>query len=247
MTGGGADRLRVGPFRGHIPEYVHEERRRACTRHTITGRPVGLSSVRPSTWRSHGQKCALSVRQQRELVASQRRAGKPNMTTFVCNAARDSAPCRADSSWLMRKAVCGACSGAGVERCDYPLCMEAVVTRTMAAVSPNASHLTQWAVTVRIQRRLPDARRREDRRRCRRSSRQTPVRLTWHRCGSQKSGCPRGLGPSQPPGDLRNRETLRIAVVASKRHSPAPVMHTITCGHRWRRYCSQPTATERAG
>ena len=33
---------------------------------------------------------------------------------------------------------------------------------------------------------------------------------------------------SEQPGDLPDRETLRIAVVAGKRRSPAPFMHTIT-------------------
>jgi hypothetical protein len=56
-----------------------------------------------------------------------------------------------------------------------------------------------------------------------------------------------GLGASQPPGDLPDRETLRIAVVARKRRGAAPFMRTITPGHRWRRYWSQPTTTERAG
>ena len=57
----------------------------------------------------------------------------------------------------------------------------------------------------------------------------------------------RGLRPSEPPGDLPDRETLGIAVVASKRRSPAPFTHTIARGHRRRRYRSHPTAAERAG
>jgi len=44
-----------------------------------------------------------------------------------------------------------------------------------------------------------------------------------------------GLRPSQPAGDLLDRETLRVAVVASERRSLAAFMHTITCRHRWRR------------
>jgi len=51
----------------------------------------------------------------------------------------------------------------------------------------------------------------------------------------------RGVGPSEPPGDLADREPLLVAVVASKRRSPAPFMHTITDGHCRRRYPWQPT------
>ena len=44
-----------------------------------------------------------------------------------------------------------------------------------------------------------------------------------------------GLGPSEPPGDLGDREPLLVAVVARERSSLAPFMLTIARGHRWRR------------
>jgi hypothetical protein len=56
-----------------------------------------------------------------------------------------------------------------------------------------------------------------------------------------------GFRATETSGDLSDREALLVAVVARKRRSPAPFMHTITGEHRWRRYRSQPMATERAG
>ena len=51
-----------------------------------------------------------------------------------------------------------------------------------------------------------------------------------------------GLRPSQPPGDLGDRKTLLIAIVARERGRLPALLHTIDRGHRRRRYRSQPTS-----
>ena len=44
-----------------------------------------------------------------------------------------------------------------------------------------------------------------------------------------------GLGPSESPRDLGDREALLVEVVARERRSLAPFTHSITRGHRRRR------------